>query len=183
MFGDLDMDGNQILSVENLVDYEIHAPLDYDYRVKDLKSVVNKEYLNENFLKKVDKDGREYYDLKQIVIKNSAAHDDGSYDNDTLVSKAFIDAEISKLPKPDTDVLKLDGSKAMTGALDMNNNEIKNLKYPQPSDASYAASVDFVNNTIAGSNTVISNIIDTRLRESEKNLFNQYSKKMFSKKS
>ena len=167
MLGDLDMDGNHILSVENLVDYEIHAPLDYNYRVKDLKSVVNKEYLNENFLKKVDKDGIEYYDLKQIVIKNSAPHDDGSYDNNTLVSKAFVDAEISKLPKPDTDVLKLNGIKAMTGALDMNNNEIKNLKYPQPSDASYAASVDFVNNTIAGNNTVISNIIDLRLQESE----------------
>ena len=130
MFGDLDMDGNHILSVENLVDYKDVDP--YEYRVKDLKSVVNKEYLNENFLKKVDKDGREYYDLKQIVIKNSAPYDDGSYDNNTLVSKAFVDAEISKLPKPDTDVLKLDGSKAMTGALDMNNNEIKNLKYPQP---------------------------------------------------
>ena len=165
MFGDLNMDGNNILSVENLVDYKDVDP--YEYRVKDLKSVVNKEYLNENFLKKVDKDGREYYDLKQIVIKNSAPHDDGSYDNDTLVSKAFMDAEISKLPKPDTDVLKLDGSKAMTGALDMNNNEIKNLKYPQPSDASHAAPVYFVNNTIAGNNTVISNIIDVRLRESE----------------
>ena len=165
MFGDLDMDGNHILSVENLVDYKDVDS--YEYRVKDVKSVVNKEYLNENFLKKVDKDGREYYDPKQIVIKNSAAHDDGSYDNDTLVSKAFIDAEISKLPKPDTDVLKLDGSKAMTGALDMNNNEIKNLKYPQPSDASHAAPVYFVNNTIAGNNTVISNIIDLRLQESE----------------
>ena len=151
--------------LENLVDYKDVDP--YEYRVKDLKSVVNKEYLNENFLKKVDKDGREYYDLKQIVIKISAPYDDGSYDNNTLVSKAFVDAEISKLPKPDTDVLKLDGSKAMTGALDMNNNEIKNLKYPQPSDASYAASVDFVNNTIAGNNTVISNIIDLRLQESE----------------
>ena len=167
MFGDLDMDGNNILFVENLTDYEIYNPLDLNYRIKDLKSVVNKEYLNENFLKKVDKDGIEYYDLKQIVIKNSAPHDDGSYDNDTLVSRAFVDAEISKLPKSDTDVLKLDGSKAMTGALDMNNNEIKNLKYPQPSDASYAASVDFVNNTIGGNNTVISNIIDVRLRESE----------------
>ena len=165
MFGDLDMDGNHILSVENLDDYKDTDS--YEYRVKDVKSVVNKEYLNENFLKKVDKDGIEYYDLKQIVIKNSAPHDDGSYDNDTLVSKAFVDAEISKLPKPDTDVLKLDGSKAMTGNLDMNNNEIKNLKYPQPSDASYAASVDFVNNTIAGNNTVISNIIDLRLQESE----------------
>ena len=164
MFGDLDMDGNHILSVENLDDYKDTDS--YEYRVKDVKSVVNKEYLNENFLKKVDKDGIEYYDLKQIVIKNSAPHDDGSYDNDTLVSKAFVDAEISKLPKPDTDVLKLNGSKAMTGNLDMNNNEIKNLKYPQPSDASYAASVDFVNNTIAGNNTVISNIIDLRLQES-----------------
>ena len=165
MFGDLDMDGNHILSVENLVDYKDVDP--YEYRVKDVKSVVNKEYLNEYFLKKVDKDGREYYDLKQIVIKNSAPHDDGSYDNDTLVSKAFVDAEISKLPKPDTDVLKLDGSKAMTGALDMNNNEIKNLKYPQPSDASYAASVDFVNNTIGGNNAVINNIIEKKIEESE----------------
>ena len=69
MFGDLDMDGNHILSVENLVDYKDVDP--YEYRVKDLKSVVNKEYLNENFLKKVDKDGREYYDLKQIVIKKT----------------------------------------------------------------------------------------------------------------
>ena len=48
----------------------------------------------------------------------------------TLVSKAFVDAEIAKIPKAATDVLKLDGSKAMTGALDMNNNEIKNLKDP-----------------------------------------------------
>ena len=167
MFGDLDMDGNHILNIENLTDYEIYNPLDLNYRIKDLKSVVNKEYLNENFLKKVNKDGREYYDLKQILIKKSAPHDDGSYDNDTLVSKAFVDAEISKLPKPDTDVLKLDGSKAMTGALDMNNNEIKNLKYPQPSDASHAASVDFVNNTIGGNNTVISNIIEKRIQESE----------------
>ena len=182
MFADLDMDRNHILSVENLVDYEIHAPLDYDYRVKDLKSVANKEYLNENFLKKVDKDGIEYYDLKQIVIKNSAPHDDGSYDNDTLVSKAFVDAEISKLPKPDTDVLKLDGSKAMTGTLDMNNNEIKNLKYPQPLDASYAASVDYVNTTITGNNTVISNIIDTRLRESEEGSISSVSQENIFKK-
>ena len=47
-----------------------------------------------------------------------------------MVSKAFVDAEISKLPKPDTDVLKLhvDGSKAMTGDLDMGNKAITNIK-------------------------------------------------------
>ena len=138
MFGDLDMDGNHILSVESLVDYKDTDP--YEYRVKDLKSVVNKEYLNENFLKKVDKDGIEYYDLKQIVIKNSAPHDDGSYDNNTLVSKAFVNAEIAKLPKLDTDVLKLDGSKAMTGNLDMGGNIIKNIKHFIEDDSSQAAS-------------------------------------------
>ena len=136
--GDLDVDGNHILYVDNLVDYKDSD--DYNYRVKDVKSVVNKEYLNENFLKMVDKGGIEYYDLKGEIIKNSGPYFDGLFsDADDLVSKAYVDKEISKLPKPATDVLKLDGSKAMTGALNMNNNEIKNLKYPQPSDTSYAA--------------------------------------------
>ena len=57
MGSDLDIGGNNILKVENLVDYKDTDP--YDYRVKDVKSVVNKEYLNENFMKKVDKDGIE----------------------------------------------------------------------------------------------------------------------------
>ena len=68
MSGDLDMGGNNILSVENLTDYKDTDP--YDYRVKDVKSVVNKEYLNEKFMKKVDKDGREYFDLKGRIIRN-----------------------------------------------------------------------------------------------------------------
>ena len=275
MTGDFDNGGNNILKVENLVDYKDTDP--YDYRVKDVKSVVNKEYLNENFMKKVDKDGREYYDLKQLVIKNSAPHDDGSYDNDTLVSKAFVNAKIAKLPKPATDVLKLDGSRAMTGDLNLNNkliincgrltmvadgnspinmnnsylyglpnpvsnddaanttyvdnrdnlnlplngsramqgnlnmgdhtitgirssaadnaaltvggakatffplqgnrsmqgnlnmanHSIINLKDPQPSDSSYAASVTFVNNTVNGSNVIINDIINTKIQESE----------------
>ena len=124
MTGDLDMDEHHILSVKTLTDHKVDDA--YSDIVKDLKSVVNKEYLNQNFLKIKGND----YDLNQRVIKNSATHDDGSYDNNTLVSKAFVDAEIAKLPKPDTDVLKLDRSKAMTGNLDMDNNEIKNLKDP-----------------------------------------------------
>ena len=268
MTGDFDNGGNNILKVENLTDYKDTDP--YDYRVKDVKSVVNKEYLNEKFIKKVDKDGREYYDLKQLVIKNSAPHDDGSYDNNTLVSKAFVQAEINKLPKPATDVLKLDGSKAMTGNLDMGDhtitgirssaadnaaltvggakatylpllgdrsmqgnlnmgghaiinikpfveddssqavsdaqrNEVINfgyfkkqrdyllpkdgskpmdgnlnmtdskgdkhsiigLKDPLPSDSNYAASVNFVNTTVNGSNVIINGVIDKKIKESE----------------
>ena len=121
MTGDLDMNENHILSVKNLTDHKVDDA--YSDIVKDLKSVVNKEYLNQNFLKIKGN----YYDLNQRVIKNSAPHDDGSYDNNTLVSKAFIDAEIAKLPKPDTDVLKLDGSKAMTGNLDMGMKKILNV--------------------------------------------------------
>ena len=121
MTGDLDIDEHHILSVKNLTDHKVDDA--YSDIVKDLKSVVNKEYLNQNFLKIKGND----YDLNQKVIKNSAPHDDGSYDNNTLVSKAFVDAEIAKLPKPDTDVLKLDGSKAMTGDLDMGMNKILNV--------------------------------------------------------
>ena len=121
MTGDLDIDEHHILSVKNLTDHKVDDA--YSDIVKDLKSVVNKEYLNQNFLKIKGND----YDLNQKVIKNSAPHDDGSYDNNTLVSKAFVDAEIAKLPKPDKDVLKLDGSKAMTGDLDMGMNKILNV--------------------------------------------------------
>ena len=121
MTGDLDIDEHYILSVKNLTDHKVDDA--YSDIVKDLKSVVNKEYLNQNFLKIKGN----YFDLNQKVIKNSAPHDDGSYDNNTLVSKAFVDAEIAKLPKPDTDVLKLDGSKAMTGNLDMGMKNILNV--------------------------------------------------------
>ena len=121
MTDDLDMNENHILSVKNITDHKVDDA--YSDIVKDLKSVVNKEYLNQNFLKIKGN----YFDLNQKVIKNSAPHDDGSYDNNTLVSKAFVDAEIAKLPKPDTDVLKLDGSKAMTGNLDMGMKNILNV--------------------------------------------------------
>ena len=275
MFGDLDIGRNNILSVENLTDYKDTDP--YDYRVKDVKSVVNKEYLNENFIKKVDKDGIEYYDLKGNIIRNCEPYYEGLFSDNDLVSKAFVQTEIAKLPKPATDLLKLDGSRGMTGDLNMNNNliincgrltmvadgnspinmsnsylyglpdpvsnddattksyvdnrdnlnlplngsramqgnlnmddhtitgirsssadnaaltvgvakatffplhgnrsmqgnldmanhSIINLKDPQPSDSSYAASVNFVNNTVNGSNVIINGEINKKIQESE----------------
>ena len=135
MTGDLDMDGNNILSVENLVDYKDTDP--YDYRVKDVKSVVNKEYLNENFMKKVDKDGREYYDLKQNVIKNCEPYYDGLFSNDTdIVSKAYVDKVVSNV----SGNLPLDGSKPMIGNIDMGGFTIKNVKPFVEDDSSQAAS-------------------------------------------
>ena len=272
MFGNLDMDGNHILNVKNLTDYKVDDP--YEVRVRDLRSVVNKEYLNENFLKRDKNDN--YFDLRQKIVRNCEPHYDGLFSDNDLVSKAFVDAEISKKPKPDTDVLKLDGSKKMTGNLDMGyhaiigirgsavdnaaltvggakatyfpllgnrsmqgnldmggfsiknikpfveddssqaasdaqknevinfgyfhtergelkqlindvssdalnrknpdpmesninmaQHSIINLKDPKPSDASYAASVNFVHTTINGSNAIINGVIDKKIRESE----------------
>ena len=272
MFGDLDMGRNHILSLENLDDYKVDDP--YEVRVRDLRSAVNKEHLNEKFLKKDKNDN--YFDLRQKIVRNCEPYYDGLFGDNDLVSKAFVQTEIAKLPKPDTDVLKLDGSKAMTDNLDMGdhtivgirssavdnsaltvggakatyfpllgnrsmqgninmggfaitiikpfveddssgsasdaqknevinfgyfhtergelkrlindvssealnrkdpdpmeddidmaNHSIINLKDPQPSDASYAASVNFVNNTVNGSNVIINGIIDkknTRIR-------------------
>ena len=124
MSGDLDLGSKNILKVENLTDYKDTDP--YDYRVKDVKSVVNREYLNEKFMKKVDKDGREYYDLKGNIIRNCEPYYDDLFSDNDLVSKAFVQTEIAKLPKPATDVLKLDGSRGMTGDLNMNNSLITN---------------------------------------------------------
>ena len=125
MAGDLDVNNNKILSLETQTDHKVDDA--YEDIVKDLKSAVNKEYLNEKFLK-VDKDGN-YFDLKQKTIKNCERYYDGLFgtQND-LVSKAFVDAEIGKLPKPETDVLKLDGSKAMTGSLNMDDHTIVGIK-------------------------------------------------------
>ena len=265
MFGDLDIGGNNILSVENLVDYKDIDP--YDYRVKDVKSVVNKEYLNEKFLKKVDKDGREYYDLKGNIIRNCEPYYDGLFTDNDLVSKKYVDNDnakqdiainnnstistyntnlitalqtgkvdqsyvddnflnldgsksmksnlnmdgnyidglpelveddtsdetlakikgraidfgyfkkerdylVRRMVEEDGDLLPKDGSESMEGNLNMtdsrgNKHSIIGLKDPQPSDASYAASVNFVNNTVNGSNVIINGIIDKKIQESE----------------
>ena len=249
MTGDFDNGGNNILKVENLTDYKDTDP--YDYRVKDVKSVVNKEYLNEKFMKKVDKDGREYYDLKGNIIRNCEPYYDGLFTDNDLVSKKYVDTENAKQDIAinsissisayninlitalqtskadqsyvDDNFLNLDGSKSMTGNLntdgnyidglpelveddtsdetlakikgraidfgyfhtergelkrlinsvssdalnrkdpdpmeddiDMANHSIVNLKDPQPSDSSYAASVNFVNKTV-----------DNKIKESE----------------
>ena len=69
-------------------------------------------------------------------------------------------------------LLPKDGSEPMGGNLNMtdsggNKHSIVGLKDPQPSDSSYAASVNFVNNTVNGSKVIINGIIDKKIQESE----------------
>jgi len=67
---------------------------DYNTRVRDLNSAVNKEYLIDKFLKKDN--GGNYFDLKGSVIKNSEPHYDGLHDDNDLVPKKYVDRENSK---------------------------------------------------------------------------------------
>ena len=69
--------------------------------------------------------------------------------NTDVANKKYVDDRIKTIPGGDTsDLLKLDGSRSMTGNLQMGDNFITGLKNPNPSDSDYAASVDFVNKTI-----------------------------------
>ena len=116
MTGNLKMNDNKITDLETQDDVPI---IDYPNALKDSKMAVNKLYVNENFLKLKGDD----YDLKGKRIRNTEPYGVNTFDTNDLVSKAFVLAEISKLR---TDVLKLDGSRAMTGDLNMNNNLITN---------------------------------------------------------
>ena len=53
---------------------------------------------------------------------------DSPQNDSDAANKNYVDSEIGKLPKPDTDVLKLNGSRAMTGDLDMNNHQVDRVK-------------------------------------------------------
>ena len=68
--------------------------------------------------------------------------------NQDVAHKKYVDDEIAKLPHSDNGKLKLDGSRVMTGNLQMGDNFITDLEDPNPSDLNYAANVNFVNKTI-----------------------------------
>ena len=122
MTGDLNMNDNKITDLVTQDDVPI---TDYPNYVKDSKMAVNKLYVNENFLKLKGDD----YDLKGKRIKNTEPYGVNTFDTNDLVSKAFVPAEIP------TDVLKLDGSRAMTGSLQMGGNAITGIRSSSADDA------------------------------------------------
>ena len=121
MTGNLKMDKKYIEDLETPNDVPITDLANYR---KDAYRAANKEYLRQNFLKK-DENGGDDYDFKQKVIRNAEPYQDGLFGDNDLVSKAFVDAEIAKLPK---NVLKLDGSQAMRGNLQMGDHTITGIR-------------------------------------------------------
>ena len=83
-------------------------------------------------------------------------------------NKKYVDDQIKAIPAVDTsDLLKLDGSRAMTGNLQMGDNFITNVKDPLPSNSHYAATVNFVNKTVSDNNATISTLIDSKIDQVE----------------
>ena len=121
MTGNLKMDKKYIEDLETPNDVPITDLANYR---KDAYRAANKEYLRQNFLKR-DENGGDDYNLKQKVIRNAEPYRDGLFGDNDLVSKAFVDAEIAKLPK---NVLKLDGSQAMRGNLQMGDHTITGIR-------------------------------------------------------
>ena len=66
--------------------------------------------------------------MRGDVIRNCKPYYEGLFGDNDLVSKAFVDAEIGKLPKSETDVLKLDGTRAMSGNLNMRDHAIFDVR-------------------------------------------------------
>ena len=83
-------------------------------------------------------------------------------------NKKYVDDQIKAIPAVDTsDLLKLDGSRAMTGNLQMGDNFITNVKDPLPSNSHYVATVNFLNKTVSDNNATISALIDSKINQVE----------------
>ena len=118
MTGNLKMDKNYIEDLETPNDVPTIDLLNYQ---KDAYRAASKEYLRKNFLKK---DGDDY-DLRQRIIKNCEPYYPDPFSDNDLVSKAFVDTEIAKLPK---NVLKLNSSLPMRGNLQKGDHTITGIR-------------------------------------------------------
>ena len=108
---------------------------------------------------------------KIIVLGNPSNRNDAS-------TKAYVDNEISKIPSGGSDLsayLKKDGSVAMTGNLDMNNKQIKDMA--QPTDDNDATTKKYFDDKLEQSHLVSSHqtnefkyLIDTDESSSEYNI-------------
>ena len=130
--GNYDLDNKLIRNLECPPD--VKDDDSFENIQKDMKSAVNKEYIDSKFLKK-DKDGN-YFDLKQKVIRNTEPYYDGLFGDDDLLSKTYVDREntkqniaiADKASQNDLDSkLNIDGSILKTSNLYLNNNKATNL--------------------------------------------------------
>ena len=138
-----------------------NSDLDMDnHKIKDMaqptddNGAVNKHYVDHNFLNRLtpnaiggDLDMRGH---KIMILGNPSDPNDAS-------TKAYVDTEIAKIPSVGSDLsvyLKKDGSVAMTGNLDMNNKQIKDMA--QPTDDNDATTKKYFDDKLEQSHLVSS---------------------------
>ena len=134
MTGSLDMGNQQITNL--------------GANIQNTYDVVNLGFCDTKYLQKVSNSD---LDMDNHKIKDMAQPTD---DNDAS-TKAYVDTEIAKIPSVGSDssvYLKKDGSVAMTGNLDMNNQYIQNIKTPKANESDKSANVGFVVKEINNSN-------------------------------
>ena len=138
-----------------------NSDLDMDnHKIKDMaqptddKDAVNKHYVDHNFLNRLTPNALggelDMRGHKIIVLGNPSNPNDAS-------TKAYVDTEIAKIPSVGSDLsvyLKKDGSVAMTGNLDMNNKQIKDMA--QPTDDNDATTKKYFDDKLEQSHLVSS---------------------------
>ena len=159
-----------------------NSDLDMDnHKIKDMaqptddNDAVNKHYVDHNFLNRLTPNALggelDMRGHKIIVLGNPSNPNDAS-------TKAYVDTEIAKIPSVGSDLsvyLKKDGSVAMTGNLDMNNKQIKDMA--QPTDDNDATTKKYFDDKLEQSHLVSSHktnefkyLIDTDESSSEYNI-------------
>ena len=138
-----------------------NSDLDIDnHKIKDMaqptddNDAVNKHYVDHNFLNRLTPNALggelDMRGHKIIVLGNPSDPNDAS-------TKAYVDTEIAKIPSVGSDLsvyLKKDGSVAMTGNLDMNNKQIKDMA--QPTDDNDATTKKYFDDKLEQSHLVSS---------------------------
>ena len=88
-----------------------------------------------------DADPQQLFFIDSLSLNNKRLTDVADpTDPKDSVNKTYVDDEIAKLPHSDTGTLKLDGSRAMTGTLNLGGQRVINIKEFVEDDSSQAAS-------------------------------------------
>ena len=158
MQGNLNMGGQSIVNLRPFVEIDSAQPTQDN-------QVINFGYFREAASKRKNPDPMlDSIDMNNNKIKGLAEPTDLK----DGANKKYVDDQIKAIPAVDTsDLLKLDGSRALTGNLQMGDNFITNVKDPLSSNSHYAATVNFVNKTVSDNNTTISTLIDSKINEVE----------------
>ena len=148
MTGTLDLGGQRVVNIKGFVeDDSTQASVDaqfYDVvhwgKIHKIRADLER-YINAVSYQALNRDDPDPMEDDIDMANHKIINLSDPVNNSDAVTKKCLDNETSKL-------LPLDGSKVMSGNLNLNGNSITNVKDPTSSDNHYAANVNYVNKTI-----------------------------------